>query len=340
MVSNESDAPGQSLPNLVIVGVAKAGTTSLFHYLGQHREICLSDVKELRYFSPLQYGEPLPPLETYAAHFRHCTQRYALEATPGYFYGGSALAHGINSTCPSARTLVVLRSPEDRCWSFFQFVKSKVRIPKDMTFSQYLDRCEQLHEAGTDMDRDNGDFSGLVKGCYARWLDAWTHEFADRFRVLFFDDLAAEPRESVKSLCRWLDIDDTQVDDFAMGVDNKTVQYRHPRLQRAAVALNRQAQRQFERHQTTKRLLRKAYYSVNKAPSTDVMSADDRARLAAFYRPFNAELEQKLARLGLELPPRWSVTDESTNEAPPSPLDAHPPQGGAHQRGVLGADPE
>jgi hypothetical protein len=339
-VSSESDAPHLSLPNLVIVGVAKAGTTSLFHYLGQHRDICLSDVKELRYFSPLQYGEPLPPLETYAAHFRHCTQRYALEATPGYFYGGSALARGINSMCPSARTLVVLRSPEDRCWSFFQFVKSKVRIPKDMTFSQYLDRCEQLHVAGTDMDRDNGDFSGLVKGCYARWLDAWTNEFGDRFRVLFFDDLASEPRASVKSLCRWLDIDDTEVDEFAMGVDNRTVQYRHPRLQRAAVALNRQAQRQFERHQTTKRLLRKAYYSVNKAPSTDVMSADDRARLAAFYGPFNTELELKLTTLGLELPPRWTAGETSADTAQQSPPTPHPAQGGPQQGRVLGADPE
>ena len=316
MVLNAGDGSHLSLPNLVIVGVAKAGTTSLFHYLGQHREICMSDVKELRYFSPLQYGEPLPPLETYAAHFRHCSQRYALEATPGYFYGGSELARGLNSTCPSARTLVVLRSPADRCWSFFQFVKSKVRIPQDMTFSQYLDRCEQLHDAGSDMDRDNGDFSGLVKGCYARWLDAWTNEFGNRFHVLFFDDLAAEPRASVKSLCRWLDIDHTQVDDFVLGVDNKTVQYRHPRLQRAALALNRQAQRQFGRHQTTKRLLRKAYHSLNQAPSTDVMSTDDRARLAAFYGPFNAELERKLATLGMGLPPRWSTADDSPDGTP------------------------
>ena len=44
------------LPNLVIAGVPKAGTTSLFNYLAQHPDICPSDVKETRYFEPLRYG--------------------------------------------------------------------------------------------------------------------------------------------------------------------------------------------------------------------------------------------------------------------------------------------
>src|SRR4051794_6897093 len=77
------------LANLVVIGVNKAGTTSLFDYLGRHPDIGLSDVKELRYFSPLRYGESLEPLASYAEHFDHCLQeRYAVEATPSYFYGG------------------------------------------------------------------------------------------------------------------------------------------------------------------------------------------------------------------------------------------------------------
>lgn len=194
MAPEQDTSPESRLPNLVIVGVAKAGTTSLFHHLSQHPEICTSDVKELRYFSPLQYGEPLTPIDTYAQHFAHCQQKkYAVEATPGYFYGGRPLASGLRGTCPSARTLVVLRSPEARCWSFFRFVKSRVRIPKEMTFSAYLDRCEELHRAGTDMDPDHGDFSGLVKGCYAQWLDDWTEEFGERFRIMFLKIWSATP---------------------------------------------------------------------------------------------------------------------------------------------------
>ncbi|MBA2561058.1 MAG: hypothetical protein H0V07_14455, partial [Propionibacteriales bacterium] len=84
--------------------MSKAGTTSLFDYLGQHPEVCPSDVKELRYFSPLRYGEETAPITTYSAHFDSCTQqKYAMEATPGYFYGGAALARGMRVACPSVR---------------------------------------------------------------------------------------------------------------------------------------------------------------------------------------------------------------------------------------------
>jgi hypothetical protein len=309
-----SDPAGLRLPNLVIVGVSKAGTTSLFHYLRQHPDICASDLKELRYLTPLRRGEPLAPLAEYASHFAACgDQRYAMEATPGYFYGGQPLARGIRETCPSVRALVVLRSPEDRCWSFFQFVKSKVRIPKEMTFAAYLDRCEELQLSGADMDREHGDFSGLVKGCYARWLDAWTTEFGERFRILFFDDVVKDTRNCLKSVVEWLEIDGEAVDEIALSVDNKTVQYRRKGLQQAAVALNKRGQRVFERHPQAKRLLRRGYYSVNSAPDGATMTSAERARLTAFYEPHNQRLAEQLSTMGLSLPSSWSNPARATD---------------------------
>src|SRR5205809_803028 len=88
------------LANLVVIGVSKAGTTSLFESLGTHPDIGLSDHKELRYFTPLRYGQPLAPLASYSEHFRDCVEeRYAVEATPGYFYGGRPLARTLRETC-------------------------------------------------------------------------------------------------------------------------------------------------------------------------------------------------------------------------------------------------
>jgi hypothetical protein len=45
-------ARGGALPNLLIVGAPKCGTTSLHHYLDLHPEISMSDVKELDFFVP------------------------------------------------------------------------------------------------------------------------------------------------------------------------------------------------------------------------------------------------------------------------------------------------
>ena len=148
----------------------------------------------LRYLTPLRYGQPLDPIESYEAHFRGCgPQTYAMEATPGYFYGGEELARGLHRLSPSARAIVSLREPGERCWSWFRFVKSRTRIPKDMPFKAYLDRCEELHDVGTDGDYENQPFWGLGGGCYATWLEAWAKEFEDRFRILFFDEIVDDP---------------------------------------------------------------------------------------------------------------------------------------------------
>jgi hypothetical protein len=305
-MTRDVSARATRLPNLIICGVGRAGTTSLFRYLGQHRDVGLSDVKELRYFTPLRYGEPLDSIESYAAHFAGCVgTRYAVEATPGYFYGGAVLARRMRETCPGVHALVSLRSPVERCWSWFGFVKSRLRIPKEMTFQEYLDRCEQLHNAGVDDLPDNQAFWGLGGGCYAASLPGWVEEFGSRFRLVFFDDLVADPRDLVRSTCEWLDLDPDQVQQFQFAVNNKSEQYRLKHLQRIAVTANRHAEKMTANHQDLKKTLRRAYYLVNRRPGEPGMPASQRERLTEFYQPHNAELAKQLADLGLSIPPSW-----------------------------------
>jgi Sulfotransferase domain len=295
------------LANLVVVGVNKAGTTSLFEYLGRHPDIGLSDVKELRYFSPIRYGEPLEPLESYAQHFEHCSdERYAVEATPSYFYGGRPLARTMRGTCGPVRALLSLREPADRCWSWFQFMKSRTRIPKDLEFEGYLDRCEQLHSAGVDGKHENQPYWGLRGSCYSDWLDGWMDEFGDDLRVVFFDELVSDPRIVMNGLFHWLGLDPSEAETDALERANKTEQYRIRTAQRTALAVNRRGERFFRRHPRLKRGLRAGYYAVNKASPEGTMTQDSRQRLAEFYRPFNARLATQLAPLGLDLPEAWT----------------------------------
>src|SRR4051794_19532163 len=256
------------LANLVVIGVSKAGTTSLFEYLGRHPDVGLSDHKELRYFSPLRYGEPLEPLASYAQHFRHCSdERYAVEATPGYFYGGRPLARAMRETCGPLRVVLSLREPGDRCWSWFRFVKSRMRIPKELRFDEYLSRCEQLHSAGLDAEAENKAYWGLGGGCYADWLDDWIDEFGDDLRLVFFDDLVRDPQGVVNGLFDWLELDPEQAATVGLEATNKTEQYRNGTFQRTAVAVNRRGERFFRRHPRLKRGMRSAYYQVNRAAS-------------------------------------------------------------------------
>src|SRR3954466_13605025 len=84
--------PGR-LPNALIIGVSKAGTTSLFDYLTQHPEVAGSKPKETLFFSDLVYSDfTLPPIRNYRRFFRHTgAARIVMEASPNYWYGGRRL---------------------------------------------------------------------------------------------------------------------------------------------------------------------------------------------------------------------------------------------------------
>jgi hypothetical protein len=296
--------PENRLPNLVIAGVAKAGTTSLFNYLAQHPEICPSDVKETRYFDPLRFGEALPPIETYAAHFRHWQgERYALEATPTYFYGGRPIASAIREALPQVRVLVILRDPSDRCWSDFRFEQSRGRVPADMDFDTYLDRCETLRAQGVDRRRENRSFTGLVDGCYADWLEDWFAEMGNRLKVIYFDDLSSDAPATIAEICSWLDLDAGVVDQFDLAVENKTEQVRSQAVQQMALAVNRRAEGFFRRHPTMKRRLRAVYYLANREPAELTVSASAAKRMAEFYQPCDARLASIVETMGVARPP-------------------------------------
>jgi hypothetical protein len=296
--------PEPRLPNLVIAGVAKAGTTSLFNYLAQHPEICPSDVKETRYFEPLRFGDALPPIETYAAHFRHWRgERYALEATPTYFYGGRRVASAVREALPEVRVLVVLRNPSDRCWSDFRFEQSRGRIPADMDFDAYLDRCESLRAQGLERRHENRSFTGLIDGCYATWLEDWFAELGGRLKVVYFDDLSSDASATVREICSWLDLDVGVVDRFDFAVENKTEQVRSQAVQQMALAVNRRAESFFREHPTVKRRLRAVYYLANRESAELTVSPGAARRMAEFYEPCDARLASLVETMGIARPP-------------------------------------
>ena len=108
--------------DVVIAGVNKAGTTSLFVSLAEHPDVAPSAIKETRYFLPARYGDPLPPRQQWEQYFTSDAP-VRLEATPSYFYGGAAVATAMTSvlTEPACRARaagaggagdLVLRVPE------------------------------------------------------------------------------------------------------------------------------------------------------------------------------------------------------------------------------------
>jgi hypothetical protein len=109
---------GGALPNLVVIGGLKCGTTSLHHYLNLHPEIAMSRPKELNFFVE-ELNWPLGPA-WYASHF-DAEAPVRGESSPHYtnrprFEG---VARRLAETAPDARLIYMVRDPVDRMLSHY-----------------------------------------------------------------------------------------------------------------------------------------------------------------------------------------------------------------------------
>jgi Sulfotransferase domain len=292
------------LPNLVIAGVGKAGTTSLFWYLSQHPDICASSVKEPRYFRLPDDATELPPLEGYAQHFAHCgSQRYVMEASPQYFKGGPRTIALMKQVLGEPRVILMFREPADRMWSEYRFKKARMSFPASLTFEDYVAACERVRDAHEPRNRENELYYTLAGGPYIDNVVPWLDAFGPDLMVGFFERMASDPPSFVAEVCGWLDIDAGAVRSFNYSVENKSVQYRNPTLQRLAMSLN--AERLLRNRRRLKGPLRRLYYSVNRARGSERMAPETRRRLNELFAPSNARLAEELKARGYAGLPDW-----------------------------------
>jgi hypothetical protein len=299
--------------NLVIAGVPKAGTGSLFAYLAQHPDVCGSDEKETGYFNhynPLRHEGPPPPIEVYARHFAHAsTERYALEATPTYSYGGKPVVTAIRTVLGDPRIIIILRDPVDRLWSAYTFQRSLGTLTGIGSFDEYLDVVrERRRDVGELVPRDG--LSGLYIGFYAEYLGDWFDEFGGDLRVVFAEDLRNDPGAVVERLCAWLGIDTDVVATLDLSARNVTSHPRSARLAAAANSARRYGRRLPFLPRAVRKALRGGYLRVNAGGTlAERLEPAQRLQVQEIYRESNQRTAQMLAAHGYRDLPPWLTTE-------------------------------
>lgn len=101
------------LPNLIIIGAAKAGTTSLHHYLSLHPRIFMSRVKELALFTRDNWRDRIP---WYSSQFADADADVRGESSPNYtmYPYLPSTPERIRQVVPEAKLIYVLRDPVER----------------------------------------------------------------------------------------------------------------------------------------------------------------------------------------------------------------------------------
>jgi len=115
-----------ALPNLIIIGAPKCGTTSLHNYLNAHPEIAMARVKEANFFLPEDGDDFMPPsnwgqgIDWYRTHF-DATARIRGESSPNYTHlpRSAGVAERMRSIIPDARLIYLVRDPFARITSHY-----------------------------------------------------------------------------------------------------------------------------------------------------------------------------------------------------------------------------
>lgn len=207
-----------TLPNFLILGAARCGTTSLHYYLAEHPNVCMSAIKEPNYF--LFEQTPTGPVPCIADDRRLVTKSVPERERYERLFAGSAAAVGeasplylytretpqlIRAALPDARLIAIVREPVDRAWSHFTYVNDHLGDDVVPAFEQAADA-----EIGKGYEPYRTGTHFLRLSAYAQQLDRYRATFpAEQLLVISYDDLIHRTSATLARICAFLGIDDT-----------------------------------------------------------------------------------------------------------------------------------
>jgi hypothetical protein len=225
------------LPNFLIVGAAKSGTTSIHSYLNQHPEIYMSPLKETEFFinisnklvvegpnTEIALSKGVHSFDEYHKLFEDVKNEIAIgETTPGYLYH-PWVAGTIHEYIPDCKIIVILRNPVDRAFSHFKMLQ-RMGIESDISFIEAI----RLEEKRVSENWGIG-FHYTRRGFYYTQLKRYFDIFdKDQIQVFLFDDLKNKESQLFINLFDFLGVDNSFVpntsiklntsDEKKMGLD-------------------------------------------------------------------------------------------------------------------------
>ena len=290
---------------LIISGVHKAGTTSLFNYLANHPEINASKKKEIHFFTPLRFSKPIDAIEKYHAYFDDDKQTvFNMEASPSYLYGGRPIINEIQEHLgANVKTILILRNPTDRFISFYNHGKYTLDLPKNLTLAKFIK--QSLTAVGKPLE-DTKISRGIREGFYVDHLPDWINSFGKATKIIFFEDFKLNPKKTVEIICNWLAISNECYSEFDFSIENETANFQNKAIHQFSIAINKVFEQQFIKFPGIKRALRKWYKTLNTNKLKKDVSNENRALLDSIYSQKNSELREYLINNNLvDRLPNW-----------------------------------
>jgi hypothetical protein len=218
-LSRLATAHMRSLPEFIMIGGQKCGTTSLFQYLQQHPSVSKVYVEEVHYFD-LNYGRGI---NWYRAHFPMRGDGAMSGDDSPYYIFHPLVPKRVARDLPDVRLIALLRNPVDRAYSHYYHELRRGR--ETLPFEEALEREEERLEGEVSrMQADPGynsfdhqRYSYLARGRYAEQLERWYDLFPrDRLLVLQSEEMFRDPGPVYEQVLDFLGLPRAEPPEFGV----------------------------------------------------------------------------------------------------------------------------
>jgi len=202
----------KDLPNFLIVGTAKAATTTIHEYLKQHPDIYMTEWKEPSFFTfkgkiqtsyttdrPVKFVTELNEYKSLFAKGEF--KKIRGESSTPYLYFYKKTIDNIKETIPDynkIKILIVLRNPIDRAFSQYMM---KVRdLVENMSFKEAIENENKRKE-----ENAHFDFFYIDRGLYFEQVKAYLENFND-VKVILYDDFISNDLGVLSEITSFLEL--------------------------------------------------------------------------------------------------------------------------------------
>jgi hypothetical protein len=205
-------AGARRLPDFLVIGAQRAGSTSLFAQLCAHPGVAAPSHKEIHYFDLQSFRGP----RWYRSHFPPVASsrgRITGEASPYYLFHPAVPAR-VAEALPEVRLIALLRDPVARAYSHYQL---SVRDGHEQLDFEEALRAEPERLAGEEerlladgayRSHAHRHQSYAARGAYAEQLRRWHgHVAPERLLVISSEELFADPGGATGAVLEFLGLD-------------------------------------------------------------------------------------------------------------------------------------
>lgn len=205
----------KNFPNLLIIGAAKSGTTSLHNYLKQHPDFFMSDHKEPHFLINNEIGvkrihKAVTTLSDYQEMFEGSSEyKYRGESSVMYLpFPDIAIRNIKKYLNKDVKIIIMLRNPIER--AFVGYLHNvRYNTSENLSFEEAIEKSEERYQKINDMTPDT---RYLHVGMYYNQVKKYMDEFGKNVHVVIYDDYVSNINGCIKRVFDFLNVNNIEID--------------------------------------------------------------------------------------------------------------------------------